>query len=52
MEDVSITQKKNWMSRKGGMSKIMGVSIMATVDVIPLWPFPYPKRTSISDSAS
>ena len=36
MEDVSITQKKNWMSRKGGMSKIMGVSIMATVDVIPL----------------
>ena len=47
MKDVSITQKKNWMSRKGGMSKIM-----ATVDVIPLWPFPYPKRTSISDSAS
>ena len=47
MEDVSITQKKNWMSRKGGMSKIM-----ATVDVIPLWSFPYPKRTSISDSAS
>ncbi len=31
MKDVSITQKKNWMSRKGGMSKIM-----ATVDVIPL----------------
>lgn len=28
---VSITQKKNWRSRKGGMSKIM-----ATVDVIPL----------------
>ena len=26
---------KNWMSQKGGMSKIM-----ATVDVIPLWPFP------------
>ena len=28
---VSITQKKNWMSLKGGMSKIM-----ATVDVILL----------------
>jgi hypothetical protein len=28
---VSITQKKNWMSWKGGMSKIM-----ATVDVILL----------------
>ena len=47
MEDVSIIQKKNRMSQKGGMSKVM-----ATVDVIPLWPFPYPKRTSISDSAS
>lgn len=47
MEDVSINQKKNWMSWKGGKNKIK-----ATVDVIPLWPFPYPKRTSISDSAS
>ncbi len=47
MEDVSIILMKAWMNRKAGMSKIM-----ATVDVIPLWPFPYPKRTSISDSAS
>lgn len=47
MEDVSIIQKKSWMSRKAGMSKIM-----TTVEVIPLWPFLYPKRTSISDSAS